>query len=320
VLRIHFTGEDLARTRITAGPQPMWELLLSTNRLRARDADAIFGGWRRSVAAHTPAATHLLTDLAPLVGYFPDFLTPPAPDLDDALETLRRTSRRRLRTDLSLLAGARKLPPWATSLADGSPETLHRLADAVEQYFAACLAPFWPRVRARIEQERTRMSAAVADNGWEKVLGRLHPTARWHFPVLELGYPVEHDLYLEGRGLKLVPSFFCRGLPTSFRDAEFEPTVVYPIEHVIGWSEPPGSRKPLAALLGRTRARVLEAVGEQPGTTSDVASRTGTSLPTASQQATTLRAAGLIDTRQNGQSVLHSITPLGRALLNESPN
>lgn len=318
VLRIHFTPDDLARTRISSGPQPMWELLLSTNRLRGRDV--AFAGWRRSVAARTPASTRLLTDLAPLTGYFPDFLTPTGAALtfDEALETLKRTPRRRLRTDLALLADDRKLPSWTTALADGCPETLRRLADAVDQYFAACLAPYWTRVRARVDQERARLVAALADSGWESVLARVHPTARWRYPVLEMGYPVDHDLHLEGRGLHLVPSFFCWGLPTSFRDAEYEPIVVYPIEHAVGWSEPDGARKPLAALLGRTRARVLEVLGERPGTTSDIASRTGTSLPTASQQAATLRAAGLVDTRQNGQSVLHSITPLGRALLSES--
>ncbi|WP_133906709.1 MarR family transcriptional regulator [Actinophytocola oryzae] len=320
MLRVHFTPEDLARTRISTGPQPMWELLLSTNRLRGREGDIVFGAWRRSVAARTPATTRLLTDLVPVTGYFADFLTPmtEAPSLDEALETLRRTPRGRLRTDLAILAGSRKLPAWTAELADGRPETLNTLVEAAERYFAACLAPYWARVRAGVNQERARLSAALADGGWEAALSGLHPTARWHYPVLEVGYPVEHDLYLGGRGLHLVPSFFCWGLPTTFRDVEFEPTLVYPIEHAVGWSEPDDDRKSLAALLGRTRARVLEVLGEYPGTTSDVASRTGTSISAASQQATTLRAAGLVDTRQNGQSVLHSLTPLGRALLCEN--
>lgn len=320
MLRIHFTPEDVARTRISAGPQPMWAILLSTNRLRGRAGDVFFGGWRRSVAARTPATTYLMTDLWPVVGYAVDFLTPTATalSLDDALERLRSTPPRRLRTDLAVLAGNQRLPAWTTQLADGCPDTLRRLAEAVDRYFAACLAPYWARVRARVDQERSRMGAALADGGWESVLEGLHPTARWRYPVLEVGYPVEHDLYLNGRGLHLVPSFFCWGLPTTFRDPEFEPILVYPIQHAVGWSEPDDTHRSLAALLGRTRARVLESLGERPGTTSDVASRTGTSLPTASQQAGTLRAAGLVHTRQNGQSVLHSITPLGRALLNES--
>ncbi|HEX6352570.1 winged helix-turn-helix domain-containing protein [Actinophytocola sp.] len=316
MLRIHFTPEDLARTRISTGPHLMWELLLSTNRLRGRDGDVVFGGWRRSVAARTPAITRLLTDLAPVTGYSPDFLTPTAASsLDEALEALRRTPRRRLRKDLTVLAGGRKLPAWTAELAEGRPEALRRLADAADQYFAACLAPYWARVRGRVDQERARLTAALADGGWESVLERLHPTARWRYPVLEMGYPVDHDLHLDGRGLHLAPSFFCWGLPTTFLDAEYEPTLVYPIEHVVGWSAPEGTRKPLAALLGRTRARVLEALGERPGTTSDLATRTETSLPTASQQAATLRAAGLVETVQNGQSVLHSITPLGASLL-----
>lgn len=318
MLRIHFTPQDLARTRISTGPQPMWEVLLSTHRLRGRDV--VFDQWRRSVAARAPATTRLLTDLAPIAGYAVDFLTPTAaaPSLDEALETLRRTPRRRLRTDLAVLERGGTLPSWTAALADGRADVLGMLADAAERYFAACLAPYWARVRSRLDRERARVGSALTAGGWESVLARLHPTARWHYPVLELGYPVDQDLRLDGRGLHLVPSFFCRGLPTTFLDNEFEPTLVYPIQHVVGWSEVDGTRRPLTALLGRTRARVLEALGERPGTTSDLACRTGTSLPTASQQAATLRAAGLVETRQNGQSVLHSITQLGRALLDES--
>lgn len=320
MLRIHFTPEDLARTRISPGPQPMWEVLLSTHRLRGRDSDVIFTQWRRSVAARVPATIRLLTDLAPIAGYAVDFLTPTATasSLDEALETLRRTPRRRLRTDLAVLGRGRELPSWTTALADGRPEALRRLADAAEQYFAACLAPYWSRVRGRLDKERARLGSVLATDGWETVLESLHPTASWHYPVLELGYPVDQDLHLDGRGLRLVPSFFCAGLPTTFLDAEFEPTLVYPIQHSVGWSEPDGDRKPLVALLGRTRAKVLETLGQRPATTSDLACRTGTSLPTASQHAATLRAAGLVDTRQNGRSVLHSITRLGMTLLNES--
>lgn len=321
MLRIHFTPEDLARTRISAGPQPMWEMLLSLHRLRRREGSAVFDEWRRSVGPAIPPTTQLLTDLAPVSGYAVDFLTPMTaePSLASGLEALRRTPRRRLRRDLSVLAHNRRLPSWTTSLAEGRSESLARLADAADRYFAACLAPYWKKVRGRIDQERVRQAKLMADGGCERVLAELHPTARWQYPVLELGYPVEHELHLDGRGLQLVPSFFCWGLPTTFLDGELEPVLIYPIQHDARWSFSDGARQPLASLLGRTRAKVLAAIGDGPCTTSEVARRTDTTLSTASQQASALRAAGLVASRQNGQSVLHSITSLGLALLTENP-
>jgi len=61
VLRIHFTPEDLARSRVSPGPLLMWEILLSTNRLRGRVADVIFGEWRRSVAARMRGRDNMTT-------------------------------------------------------------------------------------------------------------------------------------------------------------------------------------------------------------------------------------------------------------------
>ncbi|MBP2324984.1 DNA-binding transcriptional ArsR family regulator [Kibdelosporangium banguiense] len=316
MLRIYFTPEDLTRTRISAA-QPMWEILLSLYRLRQRKGAPVHEEWRRSVVTKTPVTTRLLTDLVPQSGYAVDFLTPMTNQLSlaDGLEAIRSTPKRRLRKDLAILAGGRQLPSWTTSLADGRKESVVQLADAVDRYFASCLAPYWDRISGRINQERATQAKLMADGGFERLVQALHPTARWHYPVLEMGYPVEHELHLGGRGLQLVPSFFCQGLPTTFLDGDFEPVLVYPIQHRPGWSAVDGSRGSLASLLGRTRAKVLEAIGESPCTTSEVARRTDTTLSTASQQASMLRAAGLVTSRQNGQSMLHTVTSLGLALM-----
>nr|WP_225953348.1 winged helix-turn-helix domain-containing protein [Kibdelosporangium phytohabitans] len=315
-MRIHFSPEDLARTRISPRPHPMWETLLSLYRLRRRDGELVFDGWRRSIRPKVPAGTRLLTDLVPQNGYAADFLTPATPDLclASGLEALRRTPKRRLRTDLSILSRERTLPSWTAMLADGRTEAVNRLADAVDQYFTACLAPYWTHVRGRVDQEHARQAQLVADGGFERLFGDLHPSARWCYPVLELDYPVDQDLHLGGRGLQLVPSFFCQGTPMTLLDGDLDPVLLYPIGHSVGWSTTDRTRS-LASLLGRTRARVLETIGDRPCTTSEVARRADTSLPTASQQASALRAAGLVTSRQNGQSVLHSITSLGLALL-----
>lgn len=46
MLRIHFTGQDLARTTLAEEPDPMWEVLLSLHQLQGRDGMAHYGNWR----------------------------------------------------------------------------------------------------------------------------------------------------------------------------------------------------------------------------------------------------------------------------------
>lgn len=70
----------------------------------------------------------------------------------------------------------------------------------------------------------------------------------------------------------------------------------------------------LTALLGRTRAKALRAnaVG---CTTTELARALGVAPATASEHATVLRNARLISTRRHRNAVLHTLTPLGAALL-----
>lgn len=75
---------------------------------------------------------------------------------------------------------------------------------------------------------------------------------------------------------------------------------------------------PLGALLGRTRAAVLELLTHQH-TTSEVAAELGISAASASEHTSTLRAAGLVATERNGKSVRHTCTPLGLRLAARGP-
>ncbi|TLP59572.1 ArsR/SmtB family transcription factor [Microbispora triticiradicis] len=74
-------------------------------------------------------------------------------------------------------------------------------------------------------------------------------------------------------------------------------------------------RPALTRLLGLTRAHVLEAIARGDCTTGELALRLGIPGSTASRQATTLREAGLVQSRRLGQAVIHTITDLGTALL-----
>jgi DNA-binding transcriptional ArsR family regulator len=107
-----------------------------------------------------------------------------------------------------------------------------------------------------------------------------------------------------------------------------QPLVSYPagVEHPIhGLSvlTPRQGSTAVSALLGNTRAAVLNVIAEHPGcSTKELAALAGISPPSASEHATVLRRAGLIHTRRHRNVALHSATHLGIALLNarETPN
>ena len=110
--------------------------------------------------------------------------------------------------------------------------------------------------------------------------------------------------------MTLLPSYLLA--QPVFADVGDGPLMIgYPIER--NRQELTG-RRPLADLLGRTRAAVLGAVNGGRNTT-DLAQTVGTSIASASEHAAVLRSAGLISTHRTGPAVLHSLTPLGESLL-----
>ena len=158
---------------------------------------------------------------------------------------------------------------------------------------------------------------ALLHGGHDHLLATLHPTVHWRPPVLEVTYPEDRDLYLDGRGLLLQPSFFCWQRPVTVANPDLPPVLVYPIEHDPHWlhHDPQRATRTLVALLGRTRAAVLEAIADGC-TTTGLARRLTISVASASQHATTLREAGLSTTYRDRNTVHHTITPLGLALIN----
>lgn len=164
MLRIHFTGADLGGVRMAAGPDPLWETILSFHRLRDRRGAPVFGEWRTETRVRLKGETRLLGALVPRRGYFPDFLTPAESrfGLAEGLEALRATPAAQVRTELALLASASApgaarstVSPAgaATSLADGTTD-LGRLTGALRAYHRAAVEPYWPHIRARAEADR----------------------------------------------------------------------------------------------------------------------------------------------------------------------
>ncbi|MFJ5265299.1 helix-turn-helix domain-containing protein [Streptomyces sp. NPDC088387] len=326
MLRIHFTDADLARTRVASAPDALWEICVSLHRFQTRHGRWAYADWYHKARARLHAAhltrtlRTLLLPLVPRATYFPDFLTPPeaAEGLDAGLEAVLATPRRRVLAELGHVARTSGAPTWAPRMAE--PGLRRELVQAMRAYHATVVAPHNEHVRARFEAERSACARAVLDHGIEGLLRNLGPGLRWQHPVLHAVYPKDRDLYLNGRGLLLIPSYFCWGNPVAFGDTTLDPVLIYPLSHEPHRTSLPGdlgADVPLATLLGRTRAAVLRAVA--PGaTTGELARATGVSASSASQHAAALRGAGLVVSHRHAASVLHTLTPLGAALLRAS--
>jgi DNA-binding transcriptional ArsR family regulator len=319
VLRIHFTTADLLRTRVAAAADPFWEMVLSRRRLTERDTPLVMRPWveqMRDQATSTvlrPGVTALVA-LSPRGRYFPDFLTPTegAGGFDTGLAALLGTPRRRLVAEIARLAEHSLVPTWARRVADGEPEMLTALGEALRGYHDTAIKPLDTQIQSRVDADRSRRGRDLLDGGIDRLLAGFAPMMTWRAPVLEIQYPIDRDLHLDGRGLRLVPSFFCRSAPVALADPELPPTVVYPIDHTSHW-EITGT-KSLSDLIGHTRATVLHAV-DVGATTTELARRVVTSLASVSRHTTVLREAGLIETQRRGAAVLHTLTPLGASLL-----
>ncbi|HVX44845.1 MAG TPA: winged helix-turn-helix domain-containing protein [Mycobacteriales bacterium] len=326
-LRIHFTAEDLARTRVATGPDPLWEMVLSASALSSRPIPAQYREWKDQVlgriAAHRElGAMRTLTTLVPPASAFPDFLTPRTAygtpdDPIEAIETIAATSADRIRADLIAVFGNRPAPGWVRELGTGSRSALRELVTALIGYYRTVLERVQQHVTDTVHADREIRARQVLDGGAESLLRLLPGPISWSRPVLRADYPADRDLYLNGRGITLIPSYFCYGRPVTLIDPQLPPVLVYPAIADAEADPPPATPDALVKLLGRTRARALTAT-RIACTTTELATRIDSSISMASRHAAVLSGAGLISSRRAGGAVVHSITDRGRVLLEQN--
>ncbi|MET8544321.1 DUF5937 family protein [Kitasatospora sp. NPDC004799] len=331
-LRIHFTVQDLARTRVTDEPAPCIELSSAARQLQGRTHPVRLGAWRRRTLSALHPASRMALALMPRHGRVPEFLsgshsTTPA----ELVEQVRATPRGRIRASLERTARHQPLPSWARRLPD-DPLLLRQLCDSLEHVAGHALAPHWQELRAMTAADAAVRSRQLLGGGVETLLARLNPRwVRWRAPVLEVAMlsGLDADVHLAGRGMLLQPSVFAVGSPVVNLDAVPQPVLSYPVARLQEGAAAPlfassrsdaGRAAPavdaVGSLLGRTRAAVLDAVARHPGcSTRQLAALVGIAEASASEHATTLRAAGLIDTHRDRRTAAHVATPTGLALL-----
>ena len=326
--RIHFTAEDLARTRVITTVGVAAETFDSVQRLKARDTSPAFRRWHASVRGRLGEQAGPLAALIPVQGPLLDLmsLTGDTASIDEAVENLLAAPRALMRLELGNIDFRPAHRSWARNLVDGEREARLQVATALRACHSASVAPYWSGMRTRLNRVRDGYARTMADGGVERLLTTLSgPSIRWRPPVLELVHGHEADVHLNGRGLVIAPTLFSRQ-QVDFMQAPLDPDrpPVLTVPAVRGalidaalWERAddpaPGA---LDDLLGRTRAAVLRETVGGCGT-SQLARRLNISSATASHHATVLRNSGLITTRREGKAVLHTITHLGIALLEQ---
>ncbi|HWG99032.1 MAG TPA: winged helix-turn-helix domain-containing protein [Pilimelia sp.] len=183
-------------------------------------------------------------------------------------------------------------------------------------------------IRAHARRDEAARSEQLGRHGWEHVLARLHSSISWAAPVLDYTTsPAHHaapcgprDLYLDGRGLGLVPSVFARATALWVPPGDATPLLRYPVRPALHLpASITGVRDfaldRLAALLGATRAAVLEKIAEGRLTTTELACALRISASSASEHTTVLRCGGLVRSHRDRNRVYHEITRTGRGLV-----
>jgi DNA-binding transcriptional ArsR family regulator len=283
MLRVHFTTDDLIGISVAAEPEPLWELAFSLEILRRPGTDVMFGEWRERTLEQLSSRSV-------------------------PMRTLRSLDGIALR-GLLFCSAARR-----AGTVPGLPAT-----ESVRACWQVNVAPYWHLVRALVRADAERRVRVILAGGMSGLLSTLHPNVQWRPPVLRVSSGAEQDLCLNGRGLRLLPSFFCWPGPTLVHRPDAVPVLVFPVDRTFDWlqraKDVAHARRGVIMLLGTTRAAILSATAGPGRSTTELAEIVGVSPPTVSQHTSVLRNAGLITTRRDGVAVIHQVTDLGITLL-----
>ncbi|MEV0898334.1 ArsR family transcriptional regulator [Actinoplanes sp. NPDC049802] len=322
MIRIEFDEPTLSRTRIAISPLietvcGLW-LLISHPEAAPWPYDA----WARR--ARMVLATDPVT--APLRVYsevgrmLPDFLAPmpttAAPTIGEQIDEVRHTP-----ADVIAAQIARHhpdgVPPCLRPFLDDRESALHRLADGLAAFWDGAMAPYWPAMRAALDEEVLLRARALAADGPDALLARLHDRVHWERPVLTLRKQLEDSFTATDRRLLLVPLIFSRGALLYSSDHPEVVLVTYQARGaaVLAETHTPAADDRLALLIGRGRATVLRTL-TTPTTTTGLATLLGLAPSTVSEHLAGLQAAGVVHRRRAGRRVLYGLEPAGLALVN----
>ncbi|NUR85633.1 MAG: winged helix-turn-helix transcriptional regulator [Nonomuraea sp.] len=309
-------AEDVARIRFAFSP--LWELVASLRTLQDPARQSIHLPWIKAVRPRLDALDlQELFALVPQSGYLADFITPPPdtplPDFAAELDRVRRSPPEAVAREALEVKGTD--PAVIARIAADPVAARERVADALLAYWEQCFAEYWPRVYALLERDVLRRSRQLAQGGARELFAALDPAVNWTGKQLIIDRPwCNTGEGLHGDGLVLMPTAFYWP-SVAVMSAPYQSTLVYPVLGVgTLWEEgPPPAPGALAALIGRSRAQILLALGE-PTTTSALAGRMALTPGAVSQHLGVLTGGGLAVGMRVGKQVVYRRTPTGDVL------
>lgn len=198
--------------------------------------------------------------------------------------------------------------------APGSAVQQHCLA--VDSWATQLLAPSARWIASCLHTELLRVSRLIATEGGAAALNQVHPGVRYADGVLHGAHKAEPPWSAEVRGrLVLLPVITSEETLLVRWSPDGPLVLAYGAAGLA--TEPQALTETgaeLCALLGRTRALVLERLGT-PASTSELAGGLGLAASTVSEHLGALEAMGLVARGRTGQYVLYRRTQRARRLL-----
>ncbi len=313
----------LGSTRFTFSP--LAEVTLSLRLLSSPHPTHIHGPWLREARGRLEGVDlPLLLAVAPPGKWVVSCLVPPSPGpqvtIEEQLRELTQVSPDVLKKDLDeIWQEEPSQPRRVQELIAAGARGPGLLAEAMWDYWDAVIDPFWTRMCAVLEDDVSYRVAAQMNGGLYALLEDLHPEVSLEGNLLRVDKPQHTSATYEAHAMTLTPSVFAWpglilddgqgdrfGLTYAARGVARVWEGLTAMDRI--------DDEPLAALLGRTRAAILEMTAV-PLSTTQIAHELGQSPGSVNQHLSGLRGSGLVVSRRSGRSVLYRQTPLAQSMI-----
>jgi DNA-binding transcriptional ArsR family regulator len=319
MVEYELVGVDLGEVRFAVSP--LNELTLSLRTIRDPGRYPLHLPWLRATEPARASLDHdLLLALTNDRLWTPDYLTPrphsPLAHIADEMAAVGEVPARVVREDLA------EIHP------DGLPPVLHgrtdrlarRITRALRDYWEACFAPWWPRMRAVLQADIVHRGHLIARHGLAAMFGSLSSriTLAGNVVQVRLASNVSYRRTTDSAGLTLVPTLFSLHATAPISPDE-PPLVMYGARGAgaLWATESPVTGQALTGLIGRPRARLLTLLGE-PASSTELAVRLGVTPTAVNQHLRAMKSAGLLTTARHGRSVPYLRSDLGDRLVASS--
>jgi DNA-binding transcriptional ArsR family regulator len=202
----------------------------------------------------------------------------------------------------------------AAGVRPASDDLSRMAAGLLEWVWENTVLPYWPTRRRIIEADIAARTTQLGRGGWTEALSGMRPGMRW----LGNGRLQINALDRPPREISGAQLFFVPVTPgTRGWVAWDEPrryALTYSCSGTLAGHGRAAAPETLAALLGPARAAILSLLGT-PKTTTQLVALTGQRLGSVGRHLQILRAAGLLERRRAGRSVLYHRSPAGDLLI-----